>query len=77
MKSFAQTCRDHKITAYLHPDRQHLVPFGTPADIRIQVRAYADIYHALGGGGIFYIEIENDAPWENVEALIRSVHEFR
>ena len=77
MEEFAQKCRDHKITALLHPDRQHLIPFGTPDEIRTKIKQYADVYHRLGGGGIFYIEIENDAPWENAEALIRAVHEFR
>lgn len=77
LEAFAQKCRNHKITAYLHPDRQHLVPFGAPKEIRERVKKYADIYHRNGGGGIFYIEMENDVPWENVEALIRAVHEFR
>jgi hypothetical protein len=27
----------------------------------------------LGGGVIFYVEIENDAPWANVEALVESI----
>ena len=77
MKQFALKCREHNIAAYLHPDRQYLVPFGKPSQIREKIREYAETYHALGGGGIFYIEIENDAPWENVEALIRAVHEHR
>ena len=39
------------------------------------VARYADRYRQ--GGGIFYVEIENDAPWENVRALIEAVHELR
>ena len=77
MEPFAEKCRKHKITAYLHPDRQQLIPFGTPEEIRTRIKQYADVYHRLGGGGIFYIEIEDDAPWANVEALVRAVHEFR
>jgi hypothetical protein len=38
---------------------------------------FHETYKAIGGGGIFYVEIENDAPFANVQALIESVHEFR
>jgi uroporphyrinogen decarboxylase len=76
-KEFAKKCCAKKVTSYLHPDRQKLIPFGSPKEIREQIKRYADIYHQMGGGGIFYIEIENDAPFENVKALIEAVHEFR
>ena len=69
--------RREGVTLLIHPDRQHLVPKGTPEQIDAEIRKYADIYHELGGGGIFYIEIENDAPWENVKALIEAVHRYR
>ncbi len=75
--TFAKRCADAKVLLFLHMDRQHLVPLGTPQEIRDTVRRYADIHKKLGGGAIFYIEIENDAPFENVEALITSVHEYR
>jgi uroporphyrinogen decarboxylase len=76
-REFAARCRQHGIAAFIHPDRQNLVPRGTPDQIRQYIRDYADIYHGLNGGGIFYVEIENDAPFENAEALITAVHEFR
>ncbi|MFH1708805.1 MAG: hypothetical protein ABIF71_12935 [Planctomycetota bacterium] len=74
---YGRICRERRVTLYLHFDRQRLVPCGTPAEIRAAVRRYADFYHAQSGGGIFYIEIENDAPFANVEALVQAVHEFR
>ncbi|MFA6110534.1 MAG: uroporphyrinogen decarboxylase family protein [Candidatus Latescibacterota bacterium] len=70
-------CREHRVAVYLHPDRQYLVPRGTPAEIEAIIREYAERYHRLGGGGIFYLEMENDAPWENVRALIEAVHRYR
>lgn len=70
-------CFAHRVAIYLHPDRQRLIPLGTPAEIEATIRAYAERYHRLGGGGIFYIEIENDAPFENVKALIEAVHRYR
>ena len=75
--SFAQKCKEHKVTIYIHPDRQYLVPKGTPNEIKKTIEIYADRYHKLGGGGIFYVEIENDAPFENVDALVRAIHKYR
>jgi uroporphyrinogen decarboxylase len=74
---FAARCRDAGLTVYLHPDRQHLVPRGTPDQIRAAVRRFAHRYHGLGGGAIFYVEIENDAPFENARALIEAIDRCR
>ena len=74
--SFPETCKTHRVAVYIHPDRQQLIPLGTPAEIDRQIAAYADRYQDLGGG-IFYVEIENDAPFENVEALINAIDRYR
>ncbi len=76
-ENFTAKCKENKIAVYIHPDRQHLIPLGTPREIRNYVKAAARKYQKLGGGGIFYVEIENDAPFENVKALIESIHEYR
>ena len=76
-ETLARICKEHRVTIYLHPDRQRLIPLGTPAEIEARIAAYAERYHALGGGCIFYVEIENDAPFENVKALIESVDRYR
>jgi uroporphyrinogen decarboxylase len=73
----ADKCKANGVTVFIHPDRQRLVPMGTPVEIRQAVKRYADRYHRLGGGGIFYVEIENDAPFSNVKALIEAIEEFR
>jgi hypothetical protein len=62
---------------YIHPDRQYLIPRGTPVQIARTIGAYAERYHTYGGGGIFYVEIENDAPFENVKALIEAIDRYR
>ena len=72
-----ERCEKHKVTLYIHPDRQYLIPRGTPQEIESSIKSYAEKYHALGGGGIFYVEIENDAPFENVVALVESIHRWR
>ena len=75
--TFPDKCKAHKVAIYIHPDRQRLVPRATPAEIDARIRDYARRYHDLDGGGIFYIEIENDAPFENVRTLIEAVDRYR
>ena len=74
-ESFAREAARNRTLLYLHLDRQYLVPRGTPEEIRSTVRRYREIHTRLGGGAMFYVEIENDAPFENVEALVKAVHE--
>ena len=75
--AFIEKCKRDKVTIYIHPDRQYLVPKGSPAEIETVIKRYAERYHASQGGGIFYVEIENDAPFQNVRALIESIHRWR
>lgn len=70
-------CKEHQVTLYLHPDRQQLIPLGTPAEIDARIAAYCRRFHEMGGGGILYIEIENDAPFENVRALVEAADKHR
>ncbi len=72
-----EACVRNKVGVFIHPDRQNLIPLGTPREIETAIKGYAEKFHALGGGGIFYVEIENDAPFENVKALIESVARYR
>jgi uroporphyrinogen decarboxylase len=74
---FLEKCWKHNMTIYIHPDRQHLVPRGTPEEIEAAIRRSADRHHHLQGGGIFSIEIENDVPFKNVKALVEAVHKWR
>jgi uroporphyrinogen decarboxylase len=75
--SYLEACTAHQVTVYIHPDRQYLVPKGTPEEIETTVKQYAERHHSLRGGGIFHVEIENDAPFENVEALVRAIDKWR
>ena len=74
-QEFAKEAARNRTVLFLHMDRQHLVPHGTPQQIRETVKRYREIHRKLGGGAIFYVEIENDAPFENVEALVKAVNE--
>jgi hypothetical protein len=70
-------CRKHRVAIFIHPDRQHLIPLGTPAQIDAEIRRYAEHYKKNGGGAIFHVEMENDAPFENVKALVQAIHKYR
>jgi len=70
-------CKEREVAFYVHPDRQKLIPLGTPREIRDEIKRYAKLGHKLGGGMIFHVEMENDAPFENVKALVEAIDEFR
>ena len=72
-----ELCEKNRVTLYIHPDRQYLVPLGSSDEIEQNIAGYSEKYHRLGGGGIFYVEIENDAPFENVERLILAIDRYR
>ena len=58
-------------------DTHHVLPFGTPADVRQEVRRVIDL---LAPGGGFLVSsvhtIMNDVPPENILALVEAVEEF-
>ena len=73
----AAKCREHQVAIYIHPDRQQLIPLGTPEKVDAYIRTCANRYRALGGGAIFYVEMENDAPFTNVKALFEAIDKYR
>jgi len=46
-------------------------------EIERSIANYAEKYHKIGGGAIFYVEIENDAPFENVKAMLESIDKYK
>ena len=74
---FLDYLAERRVSLLIHPCRQHLIPWGTPAQIDEFVARMAERYHRAGGGGVFWVEIENDAPWENVVALIKAIDKYR
>jgi len=58
-------------------DRQYMVPFGTPAEVRQHI---AEIVTRLGspkGGLVLRIDIYPDVPLANIEAILAAVEEFQ
>jgi uroporphyrinogen decarboxylase len=70
-------CRQRNVLLWIHPDRQYLVPHGTPAAIDERIHSYAERIHAQGGGGLFYLELEDDAPLANALTLVEAVERWR
>jgi hypothetical protein len=58
-------------------DTQHILPFGTPAEVREQVLRRCEIF-APGGGFVFNSihNVQAATPVENIVAMIDAVHEF-
>jgi uroporphyrinogen decarboxylase len=53
-------------------DRQHWLPFGTPAEVAAHCQRLADTFGRRGGGYIGGGEIGGDVPWANAEAMLRT-----
>jgi hypothetical protein len=58
-------------------DTQHVLPFGTPEEVREQVLRRCEIF-APGGGFVFNTihNVQAKTPVENIVAMIDAVHEF-
>ncbi len=69
--------KENKVAMYVHPDRQYLVPNGSSEEISDTIKMYCEHFKKLGGGAIFNLEIENDAPFENIETLIDTIFKNR
>ena len=57
-------------------DRQHILPHGTPAEVRAHVREVYEALGSLNGGLIGHGEIAPDVPLENVRAMFEAWREI-
>lgn len=58
-------------------DRQWVLPYGTPEDVRAAVRADVEAFGGPEGGYIGRGEMAGDVPWENVVALLDEITRCR
>lgn len=58
-------------------DRQHLLPFGTPAQIDAYVHKIFDLFADRPGGLVWGGEIGGEVPLENAEALLTAFETYR
>jgi len=75
--ALAKRLRELHMALALHPERSHIMTFGTPEQVRQHVHDLVAAFRPLEGGSWLYLEIDNGFPWENVEALFETVAEYR
>jgi uroporphyrinogen decarboxylase len=57
-------------------DRQWILPFGTPEDVRAAVRTDIEAFGGLNGGYIGRGEVASDVPLENTRALLDEITRY-
>ncbi len=57
-------------------DRQHILPQGTPQEVRDHVREAVQVLGSPRGGLMLQAEINSDTPLANVEALAEAMREY-
>ena len=58
-------------------DRQHILPFGTPAQVREHIAQVVTCLGSPNGGLILRIDIYPDVPLENIAALLQAIDELQ
>lgn len=58
-------------------DRQHIIPFGTPDEVRAHVADTIDLFGRFNGGLILHGEVGADVPFENIRAMVEAFVEHR
>ena len=77
MSQLASLCRSLGLAVAVHTDRANTMTFGTPSQVRDLVRREYETFRMGDGGAWFYIEADNGFPFENIEALVNAVREYR
>jgi uroporphyrinogen decarboxylase len=65
-----------RLALVLDLDRQHIIPHGTPREIRDHVREAVQILGSPRGGLMLSAEINSDVPLRNVVALAEAMREY-
>ena len=77
MEALAKYCRELGLAVEIHTDRANTMTYGTPAQVRELVRREFDTFRMMEGGSWFYIEADNGFPFANLEALVKTIAEYR
>ncbi len=74
-----QTLRERfggKLSIAADVDRQHMLPFGTPSQVRNLVKDIIQGFKGLNGGLILYGEIGPDVTVENAESMLKALRDY-
>ncbi len=77
MNELAQRCRELGLAVAIHTDRANAMTYGTPAQVRDLVLREFDTFRMMDGGSWFYVEADNGFPYENIEALVNTIANWR
>lgn len=65
-----------RITMVMDLDRQYVLPFGTPAEVRAHVKDVIEVFGLPEGGLVGRGEVMPDVPIENVKAMLDALVEY-
>ena len=68
-------CRG-RICVLAEPDRQSVLPHGSPADVRRHVKDIIQAFHTPQGGLIMGVKVNHFVPWENIVALLETLDPY-
>ncbi len=77
MKELADTCRALGLAVAIHTDRARTMTYGKPEAVRELVKREFDTFRMMEGGSWFYVEADNGFPFENIEALVTTIAQWR
>ena len=69
--------REIKLGIAIHLDRANLMTYGNPDEIRRSVDMAVNLFRPYDGGSYFYIEVDNNFPYENIKALVEQIALYR
>jgi hypothetical protein len=75
LENIASACKG-KVCIDLDIDRQYLVPFGKPEDIKRYIKHVVETLALREGGLMLYAEIHPPTPLENIEAVAEAMEEY-
>lgn len=77
MEQLALRCRELELAVAIHTDRARIMTSGTPQEVRDLVKREYDTFRMGEGGSWFYVEADNGFPFENIEALVETIAQWR
>jgi len=75
LEQLAEKCRG-RVCIRSDIDRQHVLPFGTPQEVREYVRRVCELFASPAGGLIGHGEVGPDVSPENAQAMLQAFLDF-
>jgi len=66
-----------RVCVNLDLDRQNILPFGSPQEVRDHVREVVEKFGSPSGGLMIFGECQPNVPLANIEALCQAMEQFQ